>query len=231
MEEIMQKVMLITGGNRGIGLEICRQLAEQNHNVILTARDQEKGKTALMKLPSGVEFLQIDMNNNSTFESAKDFIENKYGRLDVLINNAGIISSGKGVDTAKMEEIRSVMETNFFGPVELTQTFLPLLKKSKEARIVNVSSGMGSLSEMGSGYAAYRMSKTALNSFTAILAQDLSSENIKVNSICPGWVRTDMGGSNASRSVEQGADTAVWLASADEIPDGKFLRDRKVIDW
>ncbi|KAA3611982.1 MAG: SDR family oxidoreductase [Calditrichaeota bacterium] len=227
----MQKVMLITGGNRGIGLEICRQLAEQNHNVILTARDQEKGKTALMKLPSGVEFLQIDMNNNSTFESAKDFIENKYGRLDVLINNAGIISSGKGVDTAKMEEIRSVMETNFFGPVELTQTFLPLLKKSKEARIVNVSSGMGSLSEMGSGYAAYRMSKTALNSFTAILAQDLSSENIKVNSICPGWVRTDMGGSNASRSVEQGADTAVWLASADEIPDGKFLRDRKVIDW
>jgi NAD(P)-dependent dehydrogenase (short-subunit alcohol dehydrogenase family) len=149
----------------------------------------------------------------------------------VLINNAGIISSSKGVDKVGMDEIRALLETNFFGPLQLTQSLPPLLEKSPDGRIINISSGMGALHEVGCGYAAYRLSKTALNSFSAILAKDLAGTNIKVNSMCPGWVRTEMGGSNASRSVERGADTAVWLATAKEIPNGKFLRDRKVIEW
>jgi NAD(P)-dependent dehydrogenase (short-subunit alcohol dehydrogenase family) len=225
------KIILVTGANKGIGLEICRQLAEQNHKVILTARDAEKAKKALKKLPDTVQFLKMDVTQLESFEKTKIFIQETYGRLDVLINNAAIIGSGKGVDKVGMDEIRTVMETNFFGPLQLIQSLLPLLEKSNDGRIINISSGMGALHEIGAGYAAYRLSKTALNSFSAILAQDLAGTNIKVNSMCPGWVRTDMGGPNASRSVERGADTAVWLATADDIPNGKFLRDRKVIEW
>ena len=225
------KIILVTGGNRGIGLEICKQLAEQDHKVILTARDAERAKIALKKLQDTVQFLILDVTQPESFKKVKIFIQEKYERLDVLINNAGIISSSKGVDKVGMDEIRALMETNLFGPIQLTQSLLPLLEKSPDGRIINISSGMGALHEVGGGYAAYRLSKTALNSFSAILARDLAGTNIKVNSMCPGWVRTDMGGPSASRSVERGADTAVWLATADDIPNGKFLRDLRVIEW
>jgi len=227
----MQKTILVTGGNRGIGFEICRQLAEQNHIVILAARDKAKGKAAIQSLPDNVLFTHLDMTSPASFEATRVFINETYGRLDVLINNAGIMSASGGFDQANINEVRTVMETNLFGPMQLTQTLLPLLKKSTQGRIINFSSGMGSLSEMGSGHAGYRISKTALNAFTAILAHDLSGTNIKVNSMCPGWVSTDMGGKNAPRTVKQGADTAVWLSSTADIPTGKFFRDRKVLAW
>jgi NAD(P)-dependent dehydrogenase (short-subunit alcohol dehydrogenase family) len=162
----------------------------------------------------------------------RDFLQRTFGRLDALINNAGIIDDK---DTAGLEvnlpTLRTTLETNTFAPLHLSQTLAPLLKGSQRGRIVNVSSGIGALSDMGGGYAAYRISKAALNAVTGILAAELRGA-IAVNSVCPGWVKTDMGGPNAERDVSQGADTAVWLAlEAPQELTGKFLRDRKVIPW
>lgn len=226
-----KRIILVTGANRGIGFEICRQLAEMDQHVILTARNEEKGKAASAKLNGEVDFLRLDMTAPETFAEARRIIEEKYGKLDVLINNAGISKGSKGFDQAAMEDIRFVMETNLFGPVALIKTLLPLLLKSDDSRIINISSGMGAINDAGSGYAAYRLSKASLNAFSAFLAKDLSGTHIKVNAVCPGWVRTDMGGPLALRSVAKGAETAVWLATATSIPNGKFVRDQKVINW
>ncbi|MEQ8926314.1 MAG: SDR family NAD(P)-dependent oxidoreductase, partial [Fulvivirga sp.] len=130
-----------------------------------------------------------------------------------------------------MDTVRRTMQINLYGPMDLSKTLLNLLKGSAEGRIINISSGLGAMNEMAGGHPSYRLSKVGLNAFTKILSSDLSDTNIKVNSMCPGWVKTDMGGKGAQRSVEQGADTAVWLATAEDIPNGKFLRDRKVIEW
>jgi NAD(P)-dependent dehydrogenase (short-subunit alcohol dehydrogenase family) len=150
-------------------------------------------------------------------------------RLDVLVNNAGVEGPAGRAAEVDLEDAHRVLETNLFGAWRLAHATLPLLRASDDARIVNVSSGMGQLAEMGGGYSAYRVSKAALNALTRVLAAD--EPGIRVNSICPGWVRTDMGGSGAPRSIEQGADTAVWLATAPEIPNASFLRDRKEIPW
>jgi NAD(P)-dependent dehydrogenase (short-subunit alcohol dehydrogenase family) len=162
----------------------------------------------------------------------RDFLQHTFGWLDVLINNAGIISDDEssGLEV-KPSTVRTTLETNTLAPLQLSQTLVPLLKRSRAGRIVNMSSGMGSLSGMEGGYAAYRISKAALNAVTGILAAELRG-TVAVNSMCPGWVRTDMGGANAERDVSQGADTAVWLAlDAPHDLSGKFLRDRKVIAW
>ncbi len=225
------KVVLVTGANRGIGLEICRQLAAAGQRVLLTARDEEKGRSAAASLPGEVHFFHLDVTDPGSYENVQNYIAAEFGYLDVLINNAGIMSSTRGFDKTDLNDIRRVMETNLFGIIGLTQTLLPLLYKSSAGRIINISSGLGAISEMGGGYAGYRLSKTALNGFTAALAADLSATNIRVNSMCPGWVKTDMGGSGAHRSVEKGAETAVWLATAGQIPNGKFLRDKIIIDW
>lgn len=230
----MKRTIVVTGGNKGIGLEICRQLVQQDNRVILTARDKEKGKDALHLLKSSkgtIEFHQLDVTDPFSIAALLSFLEQEVEQLDGLINNAGIGVGTGGADVADIQEVRDIMETNLFGPIQLTQALLPLLKKSSDARIVNVSSAMGSLTNMGSGYAGYRISKTALNSFTAVLAQDLTGTTISVNTMHPGWVRTDMGGQNAERSVEAGADTAVWLATAPDLPSGKFFMDRKEIPW
>jgi len=228
-------IALVTGGNRGIGLEICRQLASRGATVILTARDPDAGKAALEKLGllnGTVQFHRLNVTESSELAPLKKFVENTYGQLDVLINNAGIASDddGSGVEV-KLDTVRKTLETNTLAPLHLAQTLLPLLKRSGRARIVNISSGMGQLSDMEGGYAAYRISKAALNAVTGILAAELRG-SVAVNSMCPGWVRTDMGGANAERDVSQGADTAVWLAlDAPQDLTGKFLRDRKVIPW
>jgi len=229
MEET--KIILVTGANRGIGLEICRQLASAGHRVILTARDEEKGRSAAASISGQVQFFRVDMADPASFKDVQNYIAGQFGYLDVLINNAGIMSSSLGFDQAVPDEIHRVMETNLFGVIGLTQALLALLQKSSAGRIINISSGMGALNDMAGGYAGYRLSKTALNSFTAVLAADLSATKIRVNSMCPGWVKTDMGGSGAHRPVEKGAETAVWLATAGQIPNGKFLRDKTVIDW
>jgi NAD(P)-dependent dehydrogenase (short-subunit alcohol dehydrogenase family) len=226
-------VIVVTGGNRGIGFEICRQLTRRGAQVILTARRPEAGREALAKLESeGLKAVHpLEVTNEASVPALRDYLEKTFGRLDVLINNAGIVadSDAAGLEV-KLATVRSTLETNTLAPLHLAQMLCPLLGRSPAARIVNMSSGMGALSEMEGGYAAYRISKTALNAVTGILAAEL--RGVSVNSMCPGWVRTDMGGPNAERDVAQGADTAVWLAlDAPQDLSGKFLRDRKVIGW
>jgi NAD(P)-dependent dehydrogenase (short-subunit alcohol dehydrogenase family) len=222
------KTALVTGANKGIGHEICRQLREAGFTVILTARDLQKGRQAAMAL--GCEFLQMDVSDPQSVSAAAGAVKEKYGRLDVLVNNAGIIVNGSDSASARLEDVKKTFDTNFFGAFCVSNVFTPLLKKSKDARIISVSSGMGSILEPGGGYFAYRTSKAALNAMTAIMAIDLAG-SVKVNAICPGWVKTDMGGSGAPRNVKQGADTVTWLATEKNIPTGKLFRDRKEINW
>ena len=228
-------IALVTGANRGIGFEIARQLISRGATVLLTSRNPDAGKAALEKLGGtklNVQFHALNVTETASIVALRQFVGTTYGRLDVLINNAGIISDEDGsILEVKLEAVRTTLETNTLAPLHLAQTFVPLLKHSRKGRIVNMSSGMGQLSEMDGGYAAYRISKAALNAVTGILAAELRG-SIAVNSMCPGWVRTDMGGANAERDVSQGADTAVWLAlDAPQDLTGKFLRDRKVIAW
>ena len=228
-------VIVVTGGNRGIGFEICRQLASRGAQVVLTARKAEAGREAVEKLAAQkltARFHPLDVTSSESGGALRDFLDRTFGCLDVLINNAGVISDNEasGLEV-KLSTVRTTLETNTLGPLQLSQMLVPLLKRSRAARIVNMSSGMGALSDMGGGYAAYRISKAALNAVTGILSAELRG-TIAVNSMCPGWVRTEMGGANAERDVSQGADTAMWLAlDAPQDLSGKFLRDRKVIAW
>jgi NAD(P)-dependent dehydrogenase (short-subunit alcohol dehydrogenase family) len=230
-----QPVILVTGGNRGIGFEICRQVAACGAQVVLTARHQQAGDEAVKRLATqklSAQFHQLDITDSQSAVALRDYLQRTFGRLDVLINNAGIFSKedGPGLNV-KMETVRATLETNTMAPLHLSQLLASLLQRGSSARIVNVSSGMGALSEMQGGYAAYRISKTALNAVTALLAAELSGQ-VAVNSACPGWVRTDMGGPNAERDVSEGAAGIVWLAlDAPQDLTGKFLRDRQVIPW
>lgn len=239
-----QKVAVVTGANRGIGLEICRQLAqEKDIQVILTSRDEQKGKAACEQLKRQelpVVYHRCDVNHAASIEELTEFIEGEFGRCDILINNAGIFPDAPAagnmdwpsVFETSLEKIREAMETNVYGPVLLCQALVPLMKKNNYGRIVNLSSGMGQLTEMNGHCPAYRISKTAINALTRIVADEVKNHNILVNSMCPGWVKTDMGGPGATRAVGEGADTAVWLATLpDQGPRGKFFRDRKEIAW
>jgi len=228
-------VIVVTGGNRGIGFEICRQLTAREARVVLTARKRTAGEAAVKKLAGGkhaAAFHPLDVTDGKSIERLSEFLKETYGHIDVLINNAGIIAEGEApalkVDLAT---VRETLETNALGPLHLAQNLVPLLKSGCSPRIVNMSSGMGALTDNYGGHAAYRMSKTLLNAVTAILAAELTG-TIAVNSVCPGWVKTDMGGRNATRDVAEGADTAVWLAlDAPATLTGKFVRDHKVIPW
>src|SRR5262245_51715128 len=228
-------VVVVTGGNRGIGLEICRQVATRSAEVVLTARRREAGEEAVKILAANglsAHFHPLDVTNPASAKALRDYLKDTFGRLDALVNNAGILmkEDSSGLDV-KPETVRATFDTNTLAPLYLSQTLVPLLKSSRAARIVNVSSGLGALSEMEGGHPAYRISKTALNAVTRILAAELR-DAVAVNSVCPGWVRTDMGGANAERDLSQGAETAVWLVlDAPQDLTGKFLRDRKVIPW
>lgn len=236
----MQKVAIVTGANRGLGFETCRQLAKRDIQVILTSRDEAQGKAAVEKLQAeGLEVVShpLDVTSAESIEHLAQFIRNQFGRLDILVNNAGIARDPLGdsegsIFNTKVSTICETMETNLHGPLLLCQALIPLMKEHHYGRVVNVSSGAGQLSDMNTGFPAYRMSKTALNALTRIFANELEGTNILVNSVCPGWVRTDMGGPNATRSVEQGVDTIVWLATLpDDGPTSGFFRDRQPIDW
>ena len=199
---------------------------------MLTARHEKKGKAAAGSL--GIEFHQLDVDSEKSVAALAGFLAKTHGRCDVLVNNAGILADPRGsrLLDSKVETWRDTLATNVLGPLMLAQALVPLMRKHRYGRIVNVSSAMGQLSDMGTGSPAYRVSKTALNALTLILAADLSGSGILVNSMSPGWVRSDMGGSGAPRSVEQGADTAVWLATLpDDGPTGGFFKDRKPIPW
>jgi NAD(P)-dependent dehydrogenase (short-subunit alcohol dehydrogenase family) len=232
------KVAVVTGANRGIGLEICRQLATQGDiHVVLTSRDDSKGKAAAKKLArdgAAVEFRTLDVTKERSVKALADFMASAHGRCDVLVNNAGILADPRGSRflDSKVETYRETLDVNLFGALMMAQAIAPLMQKRRYGRIVNLSSGLGQLADMGVGSPAYRISKTALNALTRILAAELKDSGVLVNSMCPGWVQTGMGGPTAPRTVKQGADTAVWLATLpDAGPTGGFFRDRKPISW
>ena len=265
------KTILVTGGNRGIGLEICMQLASMSHRVILCSRDLNKGQAAAQDIPGEIIVRQLDVTDESSIQELFRSVHSEFGKLDVLINNAGVGESSwnresvsgirkklrkefpwiwrlvkiakpvlkmtgagggkKNAGNVDLMNARHIMETNFWGPWRMIQMFLPLLSRSDDARIINISSGLGELRGLNGEYPGYSMSKSSLNALTIMFSRELAGKGIKVDAMCPGWVRTDMGGPDAPRSVSQGADTAVWLATANDVPSGKFFQDREEIDW
>jgi len=228
-----KRTALVTGANRGIGLEIARQLAGIGFRVTGTSRDAKKGEAARLGLQEqglAVSFLALDLQDRESIATLPGRLPFS-GPLDVLVHNAAVMPDSGDTSRVGLTSMDNTLQTNVLGPLQLSQVLLPRLKQSPDPRIIHLSSEMGALSNMGSGWAAYRLSKTALNGLTAIMAEDLRPFGIRVFSMCPGWVHTEMGGRNAPRSPAQGADTAVWLATAQEAPHGKFFRDRKVIPW
>ena len=246
MSDETKKVALITGANKGIGLETARQLGKLGITVLVGARDQAKGEAAVAELKKdGVDAraVKLDVDNSSDYAAVAKLIEKDYGRLDILVNNAGVMLDGrKGNETSKTSQdvLRKTFNTNFFAVVGLTQALLPLLKKSVGGRIVNLSSILGSntLHATPGSFIydaktfAYDASKAALNSFTIHLAHELKDTKIKVNSAHPGWVKTDMGGEGAQLDVETGAKTSVELATLqDSGPNGAYVHLGKPLPW
>ena len=229
----MPGIALITGANKGIGLEVVRQLASRGWRVFLTGRSLASVRKAASPLGSSVVPVPLDITSRISIEAAFSVVSQAVQHLDVLINNAGILDHDEGsVFELHPQRLRRMFETKTIGALLVTQTFLPMLRKSVSGRIINVSSGAGQLSDMGTWAPAYSISKTALNGVTGQFAAALRDSNIAVNSVCPGWVKTDMGGDEAPLSVEQGADTIVWLATeAPQSMTGLFIRDRKPIPW
>jgi NAD(P)-dependent dehydrogenase (short-subunit alcohol dehydrogenase family) len=231
------RVAVVTGANRGIGFEICRQLARAGMTVVLTSRSAARGRTAVRTLRE--EGLQadhhlLDVTSPVGIKALAAYLGKRYGQIDVLINNAGVLldPGGSRIPDSRAQTYHKTLETNLFGPLLVVQALLPLLKKNGRGRIVNVSSGLGRLSTMDVGTPAYRISKAALNALTAMMAAELKGSGILVNAACPGWVRTAMGGPNAPLSVEEGADTVVWLATLpDDGPSGGLFKERKPVPW
>ena len=227
-----QKIALVTGAYKGIGLEVVRQLAARGARVYLTARKREAGEQAVAAIKGDVHFLPLDVSNQASVESAARAVARQSEHLDVLINNAAILlDDGGNVLDLDGDMVLKTFATNTVGPLHVTQAFQPLLEQSKEPRVVNISSGAGQLAEGLQNWApAYSMSKTALNALTQHFAAALPA--FAINAVSPGWVRTDMGGSAAPLSVEEGADTIAWLAlDAPQELTGKFLRERREIGW
>lgn len=231
----MPGIVLVTGANRGIGFEVCRQMGKRGFTVILTARDPAKGEAAAEQLRGDgldVRFLPLDVTEESSIQAAATALERSAGRLDALVNNAGILyDTWQRALDADLAVVRKVFDTNTLGAWRVSQVFLPLLRRSRHGRIVNVSSGAGSFSSMDGHAPAYSISKVALNALTRMLAAELRPAGILVNAVCPGWVETDMGGAGG-RPVAEGAAGIVWAATLpDNGPSGGFFRHGKPIEW
>jgi NAD(P)-dependent dehydrogenase (short-subunit alcohol dehydrogenase family) len=227
------RIVLVSGGNRGIGLEVCRQLAERGYTVVMGSRDEEKGRVATEGLEWNVIPQQLDVADAGSVDRMAAFIEEEFGRLDTLVNNAGISNDEgqRGVD-ADLDRVKESLEANLFGAWRLCEMAIPLMRRNGYGRIVNVSTGLAALEDMGGGSPGYRVSKTALNALTRILASELRGSGILVNAVNPGWVQTDMGGSGATRSVEEGAEALVWAATLPNSgPTGGFFQDRRPVPW
>jgi len=239
-----KQVALITGANKGIGFAIARKLGKQGITVLVGARDLDRGGAAVGKLKAeGIDAhpVRLEVTDAKSIEEARKFIEQRFGRLDILVNNAGVLpDQGKTASTLPLDMLRQVFDTNVFGVAAVTQALLPLIRKGPAGRIVNMSSSLGSLTlnsdTKGPYYdmkmPAYNTSKAALNMITVQLAYELRNTPIKVNSACPGWVKTDMGGPNAPGTAEEGADTPTWLATLPaDGPTGGFFNSRKPVPW
>jgi NAD(P)-dependent dehydrogenase (short-subunit alcohol dehydrogenase family) len=222
------RTAIVTGANRGIGLEVVRQLAGDGFRVIAGSRDLEKGERAVRDLGEQVEARQLDVADPASVAAFAAGLD----ALAVLVNNAaGFYDTWESGVDADLDVVRDAFETNVLGAWRVAQACLPLLLAAPSARIVNVSSGAGALTDMGGGSPAYRVSKTALNALTRILASELRRDGVLVNSVCPGWVATDMGGSGG-RPVEEGAASVMWAVRLpDDGPTGGFFRDGRPIDW
>jgi NAD(P)-dependent dehydrogenase (short-subunit alcohol dehydrogenase family) len=245
-----QKIVFITGGNRGLGFQTALELKDADRKIVIGSRDSAQGEQAVAKLRSAgvdADVLRFDITNPADYRAAYEYFNSKYGRLDILVNNAGIAGGtfpGEGpehtVSAVPLDLLHKVFETNFFAPVALTQALLPLLRKSPAGRIVNLSSILGSLTLQADPKSpiynaksfAYDASKTALNAFTIHLAWELSDTKIKVNSAHPGWVKTDMGGEHATMELSEGAKTSATLATLpDDGPTGGYFHLGKPLPW
>lgn len=234
------RIALVTGANRGIGLEIVGQLARRGYIAVMGSRTLAKGQSAAEPLTLEgliVPVVALDVTDEASVRAAVAEVMGLFGRIDVLVNNAGVLIDGPGqpisnVRSVPVDVVGTTYDTNAIGPLRMIQAVLPMMREQGYGRIVNLSSGAGQLAEMGAEYPAYRMSKAALNALTRTAAAELGQGPILVNAMCPGWVRTDMGGPDAARSVAEGAETAVWLATLpDDGPTGGFFRDKAPIPW
>lgn len=235
------RIAVVTGANRGIGLAVTRALAREDFTVVMCARDAAAGAEAQQSLAAEglpVILRRLDVTRGEEAESLARWLREQFGHVDVLVNNAGILLESRKPGAkhsadpmqVSMSTLLEHFNVNTLGAVRMIQAIAPLMPAG--GRIVNLSSGMGQLSDMGSGHLGYRLSKTALNAATRVYAHELAGQGVHVYALCPGWVRTRMGGESASRSPEEGADTAVWLATGEPAPEsGLFYRNRKPIAW
>ena len=235
---VSQTIAVVTGANRGLGRAAVRRLASfEGHLVIATARnpaDLEPLRSQLQSDGHLIECRQLDVADDNSAAALGEWLGERFARVDVLINNAGISIERYSTSLLdlSLDVLRKTLETNLLGVLRVTQALVPLMRASRAGRVVNLSSGMGQLSDMAAGVPAYRISKTAVNALTRILAAEMAGSRIKVNAVCPGWVRTDLGGPDAPRSPEEAIDTVVWLATLpDDGPSGGFFRDRQAIPW
>jgi len=258
----INRVALITGADRGIGFEVSRQLGKLGCQIVLTSPDREKAKTSAARLQGeglNVAYHKLDLLNEGDIRLLRDFVLNKFGRVDILVNNAGVMldsgrskvegllrgrikaipkrtgfGQGRGIMKVDIDIIRATLEVNTLGALKMCQCFIPLMMKARYGRVVNVSSSLGQLNDMTDEdkVPAYQISKTALNAVTRMFADAARSGNVAVNSVCPGWTRTDIGGSEAPQSAEKAAETIVWLARQKHAkPTGGFFRDKRRIGW
>jgi NAD(P)-dependent dehydrogenase (short-subunit alcohol dehydrogenase family) len=232
--ESARPVAVVTGANRGLGREVCRQLAARGYTVALTARDLAKATAAAREIDRTADRVlacQLDVSDSASVRAMSNWLSSTLGGCDVLVNNAAIdYDVDERAVTADLQRVRRALETNVFGAWETTQAVLPLLRRSAHPRIVNVSSESGSISEMTGGTPAYAMSKAALNALTRMLAYELVADGVLVNAVCPGWTDTDMG--LGGRPVSEGAASIVWAALLpDGGPTGGFFRDGRALPW
>lgn len=236
---LVSRIAVVTGANRGLGFEIVRQLATRGARTVLTARSPDKAREAAARHASSglpVEPETLDVDDPASVSGALARILSRHGRVDILVNNAGVLlDPGEGeasVLAMTREHLTASFSTNVLGACHTMQAVLPAMRRQGYGRIVNISSRAGQLEELRSGFPSYRVTKTALNSLTRVTAAEFRDTNIKINAMCPGWLKTDMGGERAPLTVEQGADTALWLATLpDDGPTGGFFRERKPLPW
>jgi NAD(P)-dependent dehydrogenase (short-subunit alcohol dehydrogenase family) len=235
------KVAVVTGGNRGLGIEICKKLSKIGYKVILTARKIEDGVNAVKKIGNKkIDHFLLDVTSEKNIHDLRDYIVKKYGRLDVLINNAGILIDDRSYGAGKKSDIfdisadtlRETLEVNAIAPFLLCKELAPIMKSHNYGRIVNVSSQAGQLINKSYGVPCYRVSKTTLNAVTRVFSDEMSESNVLVNSVCPVWAKTEMGGKNATRDAKDSIDTIIWAATLpDGGPTGKFFQEHEEIPW